>query len=113
MMGIVVAAVASVGPITWSSTSLDLGQVSAGSSTPIEFEFTNTGDEAVTILDAKGSCGCTQVSYPKEAILPGESARITASFSSKKAGTFKKNIKITTSVSEEPTYLYFSGEVVE
>lgn len=113
MLGIVVAAVAAVSPLTWKSTSLDLGEVQAGESIPVSFEFTNESDEPVTILGAKGSCGCTEVSHPKAAIAPGESAEISAKFSSKKAGAFKKNIKITTSASDEPIYLYFSGEVVE
>ncbi len=113
MVGIAVAAVAAVSPLTWKTTSLDLGQISMGESKPLSFEFTNNSDEPITIVEAKGSCGCTEVAYPKAAIAPGESAEITAKFSSKKAGVFKKSIKITTSASEEPTYLYFSGEVVE
>tara|TARA_Y100001949_G_C15962596_1_gene319980 strand:- start:944 stop:1315 length:372 start_codon:yes stop_codon:yes gene_type:complete len=112
MLGIAVAAVAAVSPISWKTTSLDLGEVKAGVSKDLEFEFTNDGTEVITILDAKGSCGCTNVQYPKESIAPGETASITATFISKHAGTFKKNIKIKTSASEEYTYLYFNGEVV-
>lgn len=112
MLGIAVAAVAAVSPITWKETSLNLGQVEKNSSVPVEFEFTNSSEQEITILEAKGSCGCTNVSHPKTAIAPGESASITASFKSGKTGAFKKNIKIKTSASEEYTYLYFSGEVV-
>lgn len=113
MLGIAVAAVAAVSPVTWKETSLDLGKVKTNVATPIAFEFVNSGNEEVTILEAKGSCGCTEVSYPKTSIAPGESASITASFKSGKVGTFKKNIKIKTSASEDYTLLYFSGEVVE
>lgn len=112
MLGIAVAAVAAVSPISWKATSVDLGEVLAGESTPVEFEFTNDSNESVTILEAKGSCGCTNVKYPTETIAPGASASISATFTSKKAGVFKKNIKIKTSASEEYTYLYFNGEVV-
>ena len=113
LFGIAVAAVAAVSPLTWKSTTLELGEVKKGISRPLEFEFTNTGTVPVTILEAKGSCGCTSVSFPEGEIAPGASAAITASFMSKKPGVFRKNIKLKTSASEEYTFLYFSGEVVE
>lgn len=112
LLGVAVAAVAAVSPLEWKSTSIELGAVKAGESQNLEFEFTNESNEAVTILEAKGSCGCTNVKFPKSAIEPGETASISATFSSKKEGVFKKNIKIRTSASEEYTYLHFSGEVV-
>ncbi len=112
-LGIAVAAVAAVSPLKWSSTNLELGEVNAGEIKALDFRFTNESDEALTILEAKGSCGCTDVKYSKNEIAPGESAAIRASFTSSKAGMFKKNIKIKTTASEEYTYLYFSGEVVE
>lgn len=112
MLCIAAAAVAAVRPITWKETSLNIGTVQTNTSVPIAFEFTNTGDTDVTILEAKGSCGCTEVAYPKTSIAPGESASITASFRSGKEGTFQKNIKIKTSASADYTYLYFSGESV-
>ena len=39
MLGIAVAAVAAVSPISWKTTSLDLGEVKAGVSKDLEFEF--------------------------------------------------------------------------
>lgn len=113
LLGLAVAAVASVNSITWKSTTIDLGQVKAGETAKLNFDFTNNGNETVTILEAKGSCGCTNVSYPKYEIEPGASASISAEFTSHKAGLFKKNIKIKTSASEDYTYLNFQGEVVE
>lgn len=113
LVGIAVAAVASVTPLSWKATTIDLGQVTAGSSRSIEFEFTNENALPVTILEAKGSCGCTNVRFPAEAIQPGASASISATFASGKVGSFRKNIRIKTSNEEEYTYLYFTGEVVE
>lgn len=112
MLGIAVAAVAAVSPLEWKSTKIELGSVKAGESQDIQFEFTNESNQAITILEAKGSCGCTNVTYPKTEIVPGETASISATFTSKKEGVFKKNIKIKTTASDEYTYLYFSGEVV-
>ena len=39
MLGIAVAAVAAVSPISWKTTSLDLGEVKAGVSKDLEFEL--------------------------------------------------------------------------
>jgi len=113
MLGVAVAVMASVSTITWKTTSISLGKVQKDELKELSFEFRNSSNAPITILEAKGSCGCTNVKYPSEAIQPGESASITANFKSGKVGTFRKNIRIKTSDSEELTYLYFSGEVVE
>ena len=112
-LGIAVAVVAGMTPLKWKKTIIDLGPVAKNETKSLSFEFTNESNEAITILEAKGSCGCTNVQYPEQAIAPGETASISAEFRSGKAGAFKKNIRIKTSQSEEYTYLYFTGEVVE
>ncbi|WP_425389431.1 DUF1573 domain-containing protein [Ekhidna sp.] len=113
MLGIAVAVVASMTPLKWKTTSIDLGQVSKDEVAELTFEFTNNSNEDIRILEAKGSCGCTKIAYPETAIKAGESASISANFKSAKLGAFKKNIRIKTSNSEEYTYLHFKGEVVE
>ncbi len=113
MLGITVAVMASMTSIKWKTTSIDLGEVSKNDVIGLEFEFTNYNELPVKILESKGSCGCTNVTHPKEAIQPGETAFIRANFRSGKLGTFKKNIRIKTSESSEYTYLFFNGEVVE
>ena len=113
MLGIAVAVVAGMSPLKWKTTSIDLGQISKGEVQALSFEFTNTSSETIRIVEAKGSCGCTKIEYPKTEIKAGETASISANFQSGKIGTFKKNIKIKTSESDEYTYLYFQGEVVE
>ena len=113
MLGIAVAVMASVSTITWKTTSINLGEIKKNELKELTFEFTNATESPVQIIEAIGSCGCTNVSYPEEAIEPGETAAISANFRSGKIGTFRKNIRIKTSDSEDMTYLYFSGEVVE
>ncbi len=112
-LGIAVAVVAGISPLKWKATSINLGEVSVNEKKELSFEFTNTSDASITILEAKGSCGCTNVQFPREEIKSGETASITADFRSGKVGAFKKNIRIKTSENEGYTYLYFAGEVVE
>ena len=113
MLGITVAVVAGMAPLKWNKTSVYLGTLDKHEVRDLSFEFTNMTQSPVTILEAKGSCGCTNVKYPTTQIQPGQTAAITASFSSGSVGSFKKNIRIRTSTSEEYTYLYFNGEVVD
>jgi len=113
LLGIAVAVVAGMSSIKWKTTSIDLGQVAKNEMKDLEFEFTNVTGEPIKILEAKGSCGCTNVQFPKSEIRAGETASISANFRSGKVGAFKKNIRIKTSESNEYTYLYFKGEVVE
>jgi hypothetical protein len=112
-LAVVVAAVASVNALSWKKTSLDLGNVTANESVDLTFEFTNVSSSAITILEAKGSCGCTQVEYPKEELKAGASAKITAKFQTGKLGVFKKTIQVKSSASDDYTVLSFSGTVVE
>ncbi len=112
MLGIAVAVVAAVSPISWKSTTIDLGKVTKNEVSKLTFEFTNNSSQTIQILEAKGSCGCTKINYPEE-IKAGETASIDAEFRSGSLGVFKKNIKIKTSESDEHTYLHFKGEVVE
>jgi hypothetical protein len=113
MLGIAVAAMAHVSSINWKNTSLELGQVKSNEVKELSFEFTNTGDQSVSIMEAKGSCGCTVVDFSKEEIFPGKTATIKANFTSSKLGVFKKSVKVKTTASEDYTHLTFSGEVVE
>ena len=113
MFGMAVAAIAGVSSIKWKSTSIDLGKIAKEEVKELSFEFTNSTGSPISILEAKGSCGCTKVKFPEGEIAPGATASVTANFSSGKVGVFKKNIRIKTTENDEYTYLYFKGEVVE
>ena len=113
MLGIAVAVVAGMAPIKWKTTSIDLGHVAQNELKDLSFEFTNMTNEPIRILEAKGSCGCTNVRFPSTEIKAGETASITANFRSGRLGAFRKNIRIKTSESSEYTYLYFKGEVIQ
>ena len=56
--------------ISFQSTTIDYGIIEKDADPVRVFLFTNTGDMPLLITDAKGSCGCTVPTYPKEAIAP-------------------------------------------
>ena len=51
-----------------------------GGKVSCEFEFTNTGDAPLVIIDAEATCGCTRPEYPKSPISPGKKGKIKVTY---------------------------------
>ena len=67
--------------ITFDRIFHDFGNVNEGEIAKTVFTFTNTSENDLYIVDARGSCGCTVPNYPKNvAIKPGESGEIEVNF---------------------------------
>ncbi len=78
-----------------------------------KFEFINTGNKPLIIIDAVASCGCTRPEYPKRPIAPGKKGVIKVTYSPiGRPGAFKKNIKIKTNGREKVTALYIEGTCI-
>jgi len=80
----------------FESNLVDYGSIDQNSEPLRKFIFTNSGTEPLVITAAKGSCGCTVPSYPKEPILPGASADIEVRYDTKRVGMFTKTVTLTT-----------------
>ena len=77
------------------------------------FEFTNTGDKPLLIIDVTASCGCTRPEYPSKPIKPGKKGKIKVTFSPiGRPGAFKKTIKVKTNGKERTTTLRIEGTVI-
>lgn len=103
---------AAVSTITWKSESVDVGEIPQNKPKEVNFEFKNTGKEAVVITNVKASCGCTATDYTKTPIQPGETAKITATYNAANKGAFSKTVTVTTSAEEAPKVLSFKGTVI-
>lgn len=84
--------------ITFDKREHDFGTINEGDVVETVFAFTNTGKSDLTILDARGSCGCTVPEYPKNTpIAPGETGEISVKFdSANKPGNQAKTVTLTT-----------------
>ena len=92
------------GPVmTLESMEVDYGTIEQGSDPLRKVSFTNTGTEPLVISNARGSCGCTVPTWPKEPIAPGESAEIEIRYDTKRLGNINKTVKLTTN---DPTGTY-------
>ncbi|WP_089350770.1 DUF1573 domain-containing protein [Flavobacterium sp. ov086] len=98
--------------IVWKAETIDVGQIPQGTPKAIVYEFKNTGKTAVVITNVQGSCGCTATDYTKEPILPGKTAKVTATYNAANKGGFTKTVTVTTSAETAPKILTLKGTVI-
>ncbi|MEJ6583422.1 MAG: DUF1573 domain-containing protein [Crocinitomicaceae bacterium] len=92
----------------------DYGTIENGANGQCTFEFKNTGNAPLIISNAKGSCGCTVPTWPKEPIAPGAKASITVKYDTKRAGAINKSVTITSNAVNDPTkVITIKGNVKE
>ena len=80
--------------MTFENELHDYGTIKQGADGSCEFKFKNTGKEPLVISNAKGSCGCTVPTYPKEPIMKGQTAVIKVHYDTKRVGAFTKTVTI-------------------
>lgn len=81
----------------------DFGNVDVNTDNPYSFVFTNTGKEPLLITNAKGSCGCTVPSWPKDPIMPGATGKIDVVYRPNKGQAGKPQEKtVTVTANTEP-----------
>ncbi len=97
--------------MSFEKTTVDYGTIEQNSE-PVRFlKFTNTGEAPLVIQSAKGSCGCTVPTWPKEAIMPGETSEIKVRYDTKRLGAINKRITITTNEGGEPHVIRVVGKI--
>lgn len=96
----------------FESTTVDYGVIEQDSDPYRYFKFTNTGDAPLVITNAKGSCGCTVPTWPKEAIAPGETGEIKVRYATNRLNKFTKSITLTTNEENPTRKLTIKGEVL-
>ena len=79
-----------------NATEWNYGNIKNASTGYRYFKFTNTGSGPLVISSAKGSCGCTVPTWPKEPIMPGQSDYIKVKYDTKRIGAFTKYVTLTT-----------------
>ncbi|WP_452231023.1 MULTISPECIES: DUF1573 domain-containing protein [unclassified Lacinutrix] len=98
--------------IEFESETIDYGTIENSSDGNREFTFTNTGSTPLVITNAKGSCGCTVPTWPKQAIAPGESSVIGVRYATDRTGSFSKSITLTSNAVNAPKkVIHIKGKV--
>ncbi|MBO4644954.1 MAG: DUF1573 domain-containing protein [Bacteroidales bacterium] len=87
-----------------------------GGKVTARFTFKNVGDSALILTKVKPGCGCTAANYTKEAIAPGQTGYIDATYDPwGRPGQFNKNIKVETNERgvSTPYLLFIKGNVIK
>lgn len=92
---------------------IDYGTIEHKADGQREFVFTNTGAAPLIISNARGSCGCTVPTFPKEPIPPGATGKIGVKYDTKRVGKFTKTITLTTNTVQKNKILTIKGEVLK
>lgn len=98
--------------IKYDEEKFNFGTVDEGEIVKHVYKFKNTGTEPLIISNAKGSCGCTVPTWPKEPVPPGAMGEIAVEFNSKgKPGAQMKKVTVTANTNPTETFLEIAGEV--
>ncbi|MCK5469013.1 MAG: DUF1573 domain-containing protein [Cyclobacteriaceae bacterium] len=103
----------SMAKFNWVETTHNFGKIDQRKPVSFEFVFTNTGSTPLVISNVKGSCGCTVTKYTKEAIAPGKTGNVKATFNAAAVGAFNKSVRVTANVEGGTETLFIKGEVVK
>lgn len=97
--------------MSFESMIVDYGKIVQNSEPLRVVKFTNTGTEPLIIQNARGSCGCTVPTYPKEPIMPGQTSKIEIRYDTKRLGKINKTVTITTNEGGQPHVLKVTGQI--
>lgn len=97
--------------MTFENELHDYGTIKQGADGGCEFKFKNTGKEPLVISNAKGSCGCTVPTWPKEPIMKGQTGVIKVHYDTKRVGAFTKTVTIESNSKTNPKVLTIKGTV--
>lgn len=77
------------------------------------FEFINTGNANLVILDATAECGCTRPDFPKNPIAPGKKGKIKVTYNpAGRPGSFDKTVTVRTNGQPKKIRLKIRGSVI-
>ncbi len=96
----------------FDKTTYEFADLNQGSPGTASFTLVNDGNEPLIISSAKASCGCTNLSYSKDPVLPGKSVTISVTYNAAAIGDFIKTVTVTTNASDKPVVLQIRGKVL-
>jgi len=101
--------------IEFDKETHDYGTIYVNGDGNCVFTFKNIGTEPLVLSNVRAGCGCTVPEWPREPVLPGNSAQIKVRYTTlNRPHTINKTIVVTSnSVTKNTIVLRIKGEVVE
>lgn len=100
--------------VTWLEQRQDMGVIlEKNGKVNSTFRLVNTGSQPLLIVKTQVGCGCTAISYPQQAIAPGDTAAVTLTYNpSGRPGQFSKQALIFTNTTPKRSVLEITGNVI-
>ena len=99
--------------IEFEEAKHDFGDITQGDVVEYTFKFKNTGTAPLVLTNVATTCGCTAPSWPREPIMPGESAQIQVKFNSTgKMGKQNKVITVYSNAENNPERVTITSNVL-
>jgi hypothetical protein len=99
--------------IKFENTVHDYGTIYQNADGSCDFKFSNQGDEPLVLSSVRSSCGCTIPVWPKEPVLPGQSAIIKVTYDTKRIGGINKQITVISNATESSVILNIKGTILQ
>jgi len=81
----------------------DFGVIKRGPGAEHTFQFTNIGNQPIIVQDVTPSCGCTNVDWSKNPVLPGQKGFIKLTLKTEEQhGIFNKEVYIKSNATNNP-----------
>lgn len=98
--------------LVWEQETYDFGTILEGDVVTKEFNFTNTGNAPLLILNATSTCGCTVPEWPKSPVPPDSTGSIKVKFNSlDKRGEQNKVVTIFANTFPNTSQITIKGKV--
>ena len=103
-----------VAKMEFEETVYHFGSVKQGTKVSHTYKFKNNGKVPLVITDARGTCGCTVPTYPKNPIAPGQGGEIKVVFDSSNFTDYvSKAITIIANTYPNDTELKIKGDIIK
>jgi hypothetical protein len=99
------------GWITFTTLEHNYGTIEFNANGTCEFEFTNTGKDALILSNVQATCGCIRPDWSKVPLKPGDKGKITVKYNTQIPGPFQKQIRVYSNATTNPVVLVIKGEV--
>ncbi|RPD98239.1 DUF1573 domain-containing protein [Aureibaculum marinum] len=97
----------------FATKDVDYGTIEQHADGLRKLKFSNVGKSPLIISSVSSSCGCTVPSFPKEPIMPGDSAEISVKYDTNRIGKITKSITITSNADRPRIVIPVRGTVTK
>ena len=93
-------------------TIVSLGHFDWREKQKASFILVNRGKNLLVIQDVSTSCGCTEVTYSKEPVQPGDFISLNVTYKAERPGSFNKTITAYRNAESSPIVLKITGDAL-